>query len=151
LQSWPREEWPRVPIVFWSFRLMVGLGFLMVATGLWSLALRSRARVHDTRVFLRWCLLMGPSGFVAILAGWFVTETGRQPYTVYGLLSTAESVSPVATLGVAGSLLAFAAVYLVVFGAGITYLLRLLGGDPDAEGKVPIEVAAPLRTAGITP
>jgi cytochrome d ubiquinol oxidase subunit I len=60
-------------------------------------------------------------------------------------------VSPVATLGVAGSLLAFAAVYLVVFGAGITYLLRLLGADPDAEGKVPIEVAAPLRTAGITP
>ena len=69
----------------------------MVATGLVGLWLRWRGRLYDTPLFARWCLLMGPSGFVALLAGWFVTETGRQPYTVYGLLRTANSVSPVAS------------------------------------------------------
>ena len=109
LKSWPREDWPRVPIVFWSFRVMVGLGLLMLATGLAGLWLRHRGRLYDSRLFARWCLAMGPSGFVALLAGWFVTETGRQPYTVYGLLRTEDSVSPIASLGVAGSLLAFVA------------------------------------------
>jgi len=148
LKSWPREDWPRVPIVFWSFRLMVGLGFLMVATGVVGLWLRWRARLCDSRPFARLCLAMGPSGFVALLAGWFVTEVGRQPYTVYGLLRTADSVSPVASPAVAGSLVAFVIVYLVVFGAGVWYLLRLMRTDPDAAAPL-IEV--PLRTAGITP
>ena len=149
LKSWPREDWPRVPIVFWSFRVMVGLGLLMLATGLAGLWLRYRCRLYDSRLFARWCLAMGPSGFVALLAGWFVTETGRQPYTVYGLLRTEDSVSPIASLGVAGSLLAFVAVYLVVFGAGVWYLLRLMAMNPDAP---PAELpAAPLHAAGITP
>ena len=149
LKSWPREDWPRVPIVFWSFRVMVGLGLLMLATGLASLWLRHRRRLYDSRLFARWCLAMAPSGFIALLAGWFVTETGRQPYTVYGLLRTEDSVSPIASLGVAGSLLAFVAVYLVVFGAGIWYLLRLVAADPDAP---PAELAAaPIHAAGITP
>ena len=148
LKSWPREDWPRVPIVFWSFRLMVGLGFLMVATGVVGLWLRFGARLYDSRPFARLCLAMGPSGFVALLAGWFVTEVGRQPYTVYGLLRTADSVSPVASPAVAGSLVAFVLVYLVVFGAGIWYLLRLMRVDPDA-AAAPIEL--PLSTAGITP
>jgi cytochrome bd ubiquinol oxidase subunit I len=149
LKSWPREEWPRVPIVFWSFRVMVGLGFLMIATGLFSLWLRLRDKLFDTRLFARWCLLMGPSGFVALLAGWFVTETGRQPYTVYGLLKTADSVSPIGAPGVALSLLAFVIVYLCVFGLGTWYLLRLLGADPEAVAAGKVEV--PLRAAGITP
>jgi cytochrome d ubiquinol oxidase subunit I len=148
LESWPREDWPRVPIVFWSFRLMVGLGLLMVATGLISLWLRWRDRLYDSPLFARWCLLMSPSGFVALLAGWFVTETGRQPYTVYGLLRTEDSVSPIAAPGVAGSLLAFVAVYLVVFGMGVWYLLRLIRADPDAAAAAPVEA---LRAAGITP
>jgi cytochrome d ubiquinol oxidase subunit I len=149
LKSWPREDWPRVPIVFWSFRLMVGLGVLMVATGLASLGLRYRGRLHDAPRFARWCLLMGPSGFVALLAGWFVTEVGRQPYTVYGLLRTEDSVSPVAAPAVATSLLAFVAVYLIVFGVGVWYLLRLMRVDPDAPQAEPAPV--PLRSAGITP
>ncbi|HEX9906731.1 MAG TPA: cytochrome ubiquinol oxidase subunit I, partial [Propylenella sp.] len=98
--------------------------------------------------FARLCLAMGPSGFVALLAGWFVTEVGRQPYTVYGLLRTADSVSPVASPAVAGSLIAFVIVYLVVFGAGVWYLLRLMRTNPDA-AAAPVEV--PLRAAGITP
>ncbi len=149
LKAWPREDWPRVWIVFWSFRIMVGLGLLMVATGLVSLWLRWRGTLYESPLFARWCLAMGPSGFVALLAGWFVTETGRQPFTVYGLLRTADSVSPIASPGVAGSLLAFVAVYLVVFGAGIWYLLRLVRDDPErASATTPIGAQ---RAAGITP
>jgi cytochrome bd ubiquinol oxidase subunit I len=149
LKSWPREEWPRVPIVFWSFRVMVGLGLLMVLTGMTGLWLRWRGRLYETRLFARWCVLMGPSGFVAVLAGWFVTETGRQPYTVYGLLRTEDSVSPVASPAVATSLLAFVAVYLLVFGAGVWYLLRLMRIDPDA--PMPDPAPIPQHAAGITP
>ena len=148
LKSWPREDWPRVPIVFWSFRVMVGLGVLMVATGLAGLWLRWRDRLYDTTLFSRWCVLMGPSGFVALLAGWFVTETGRQPFTVYGLLRTEDSVSPVASAGVAGSLIAFVCVYLVVFGIGVWYLLRLMRTNPETAATEPIP---PTRAAGITP
>jgi cytochrome d ubiquinol oxidase subunit I len=128
---------------------MVGIGLLMIATGLVSLWLRRRRKLYDTPLFSRWCVLMGPSGFVALLAGWFVTEVGRQPYTVYGLLRTEESVSPVAAAGVAGSLVAFVAVYLVVFGAGVWYLLRLVAADPEAAEARPLE--GPVRAAGITP
>jgi cytochrome bd ubiquinol oxidase subunit I len=149
LKSFPREDWPRVAIVFWSFRIMVGLGFLMMATGLVSVWLRWRGRLYESPLFARWCLLMGPSGFVALIAGWFVTETGRQPFTVYGLLRTADSVSPIASPGVAGSLIAFVGVYLVVFGAGVWYLLRLIGEDPERGMATPIR--APERAAGITP
>ena len=148
LKSFPREDWPRVPIVFWSFRVMVGLGLLMIATGFFSLWLRWRGKLYDTPYFARWCLIMGPSGFVALLAGWFVTETGRQPFTVYGLLRTVHSVSPIGAPAVAISLLAFVAVYLVVFGFGVWYLLRLMRTDPEEPGEpIPEET----RAAGITP
>jgi cytochrome d ubiquinol oxidase subunit I len=149
LKSWPREDWPRVWIVFWSFRLMVGLGLLMIATGMVSLWLRRRRRLYDTPLFARWCLAMGPSGFVALLAGWFVTEVGRQPYTVYGLLRTEDSASPIAAPGVAGSLVAFVAVYVVVFGAGIWYLFKLMRADPEGVDRGGFE--QPTRAAGITP
>ena len=66
---------------------MVGIGVLMVLAGLWSLALRWRRRLYDSAMLLRFAVLMGPSGFVAVLAGWITTEVGRQPYTVYGLLA----------------------------------------------------------------
>ena len=72
---------------------------------------------------------MGPSGFVAVLAGWITTEVGRQPYTVYGLLRTADSVSPIDAPAVAASLVAFIVVYFAVFGAGIFYILRLMAHD----------------------
>ncbi len=143
LKSWPREDWPRVPIVFWSFRVMVGLGLLMIMTGLLSLWLRYRKRLYDAPLFARFVLLMGPSGIIAILAGWFVTETGRQPYTVYGLLRTSESASPIGTPGVAGSLIAFVLVYLIVFGTGIYYLIRLVAAVPE-------EVPEPPQGAGPT-
>jgi cytochrome d ubiquinol oxidase subunit I len=139
LDRFPREDWPHVPTVFWSFRIMVGLGLLMVLVGLWSLVQRLRGRLYDTPMLQRAALLASPAGLVAILCGWTVTEVGRQPYTVYGLLRTADSVSPVALPAVAGSFGAFVVVYVIVFGIGILYLLRLLRQDPAAGAVEEVE------------
>ncbi len=92
---------------------------------------------------------MGPAGFVAVIAGWVTTEVGRQPYTVYGLLRTAQSHSPVAAPAVAASLVAFVLVYFGAFGAGIYYLLRLMAQPPRAGESGPPRI--PHRAAGITP
>jgi cytochrome d ubiquinol oxidase subunit I len=143
LDAWPRDQWPNVPIVFFTFRLMVGLGFLMLFVGMASLVLRLRGRLYDAKWLLRTAVLMGPSGFVAMLAGWFTTEIGRQPYTVYGLLKTADSVSPIAAPGVAGSLAAFVAVYGLVFGAGIFYVLKMMARPPEEPGMAPVQSALP--------
>jgi cytochrome d ubiquinol oxidase subunit I len=151
LRDFPREERPtNVPLVFWAFRVMVGLGMLMIALGLTSGWLRWRGRLYDTPWFQRWAVAMGGSGFLAVTAGWIVTECGRQPFTVYGLLRTAESVSPIAAPAVAASLAAFALVYSVVFGAGILLLLRLCGRPPQSHEAGPPE-GEPIRSAGITP
>jgi cytochrome d ubiquinol oxidase subunit I len=150
LKAWPAAERPSSPILFWSFRIMVGVGVLMVLSGLWSLLLRVRRRLYDSAMLLRFAVLMGPSGFVAVLAGWITTEVGRQPYTVYGLLRTAQSVSPIALPGVASSLAAFVVVYFAVFGAGILYILRLMAHTPQID-EPDIEPGAPVRAAGITP
>ena len=150
LDTVPREHWPPVPIVFWSFRVMVGLGFAMVAIGMWSLYARWRKRLFDVRALHRAAMAMGPAGFVAVLAGWITTEVGRQPFTVYGHLTTAQSVSPLAAPAIAGSLVAFIVVYFVVFGAGVFYMLRLMRNPPQNVETEPIE-GLPLRSAGITP
>jgi cytochrome d ubiquinol oxidase subunit I len=150
LKAWPPAERPNATIVFWSFRIMVGVGILMVAIGLWSLWLRWRRRLTDSGALLRACVLMGPSGFVAVLAGWITTEVGRQPYTVYGLLRTAQSASPIDAQAVAGSLVAFIIVYFLVFGAGTFYLLRLMARAPEQD-EADIETGLPTRAAGITP
>src|SRR5947208_1545597 len=94
LDTVPRQNWPPVPITFWSFRIMVGMGLLMLTLGLFSLWERWREKLYTSRLLLRFALLMGPAGFIAVLAGWITTETGRQPFTVYGQLRTADSVSP---------------------------------------------------------
>ena len=125
------EDRPPVAIVFWSFRIMVGLGVAMIFTGLVGALLFLTKKLYDNRPFQLWCMAMMPSGFIALLAGWFVTEVGRQPYTVYGVLRTSESVSPVLGEHVALSLLAFIVVYTFVFGMGSYYILRLIGKGPD--------------------
>jgi cytochrome d ubiquinol oxidase subunit I len=150
LKAWPASERPNSPIIFWSFRVMVGIGVLMVLTGLWSLAQRWRQRLYDTRALLGLAVLMGPSGVVAVLAGWITTEVGRQPYTVYGLLRTSQSVSPIDAAAVGASLAAFVLVYLAVFGAGVLYMLRLMRQPPRLD-EPDIEPGAPVRAAGITP
>lgn len=128
---------------------MVGLGFAMLGLGAWSLLRRMRGRLFEDRWLHRAAIAMGPMGFVAVLAGWITTEVGRQPFTVYGLLRTGDSLAPVAAPAVAASLLAFIVVYFFVFGAGTFYLLRMMNapaGKPDPELK-----DGPIRTAGITP
>jgi cytochrome bd ubiquinol oxidase subunit I len=150
LTAWPRAEWPNVAILFYCFRIMVGLGLAMIGLGLWSLWHRLRGSLFAARWLQRSAVLMAPAGFAALLAGWFVTEAGRQPYTVYGLLRTADSVSPVAATAVASSVAAFAMVYLAVFGAGIFYLLRMMGRRPQSPETEP-EAGIPTRSAGITP
>ena len=143
---------PPVAIVFWSFRIMVAIGFLMLGLGLWSLIARWRGRLYDWTLLHRSALAMGPSGFVAVIAGWVTTEVGRQPYTVYGLLRTADSVSPLNAPAVAASLLAFVVVYFAVFGIGTWYILRLMADGPHvSEHPLSDDERAPIRTAGITP
>src|SRR5581483_3127163 len=150
LDTVPRENWPPVPVTFWAFRIMVGLGFLMFALGLFSLWERWRGRLYERRLLHIFAMLMGPAGFIAVIAGWITTETGRQPFTVYGVLRTAESASPLATPAVGSSLLAFVIVYFIVYAAGLTYLLRLMAQPPQpGEAGPPKDV--PARAAGITP
>ena len=149
LKTVPRSEWPPVAIVFWSFRIMVGLGFLMFALGLASLVERVRKRLYDSRWLHRFALVMGPSGFVTVIAGWVTTEVGRQPYVIYGLMRTADAVAPIGAPAVAVSLMAFVVVYFVVFGIGVWYLFRLMSEPPHAGESEPLE--APIRSAGITP
>lgn len=150
LKQFPREDWPNVPLVFWSFRIMVAVGLAMLAVGIWSLVVRWRGDLRNALWLQRATLLMGPSGFLAVLAGWITTESGRQPYTVYGLLRTADSVSPVAAPAVAASLVAFFFVYLAVFGSGTFYIIRLMMTGPVEGAKGP-EPSQPIRSAGITP
>ena len=150
LKEWPVDKRPPVATVFWSFRIMVGLGFAMLGLGLWSLWLRYRGRLYAAPLMHRAAILMGPSGFVAVLAGWITTEVGRQPFTVYGLLTTAQSASPIDAAAVASSLIAFILVYFTLFGAGVFYILRLMNKPPhpDEEGLPRKE---PIRAGGILP
>lgn len=149
LKDFPRADRPDSAVVFWSFRLMVGIGFAMLGLGAWSLLARYKRRLYESTWLQRVAIVMGPSGFLAILSGWVTTEVGRQPYTVYGLLRTANSIAPIALPGVATSLAIFAVVYFAVFGAGVLILLRMMGTTPEAgEDKAP---PSPIRTAGITP
>jgi cytochrome bd ubiquinol oxidase subunit I len=150
LDTVPRENWPPVPVTFWAFRIMVGLGFLIFALGLFSLLARWLGTLHQSRLLHLFAILMGPAGFIAVLAGWFTTETGRQPFTVYGMLRTAESASPLAAPAVGSSLAAFAIVYFTVFTAGVIYLLRLMAQPPHPGEQGP-SGAIPARAAGITP
>ncbi|MCB5200807.1 cytochrome ubiquinol oxidase subunit I [Loktanella sp. TSTF-M6] len=149
LDTIPDADEPPVAIVFFSFRVMVGIGFAMLAVGIWGGVQRYRKRLYDSPLLHRTAVLMGPAGFIAVLAGWITTEVGRQPFTVYGVMRTSESLSPIAAPAVAASLIAFIVVYFFVFGAGTFYIMRLMGKDVGAPKN--LEDNGPTRTAGITP
>ncbi|MFL9609107.1 cytochrome ubiquinol oxidase subunit I [Methylobacillus sp. Pita2] len=149
LKDFPPEDRPNASIIFWSFRVMVGLGIMMIALGLWSVWLRYRGSLYTHRGFLRMALWMGPAGVIAILAGWFTTEIGRQPWVVYGIMRTADAVSNHDISSLAGSLALFVAVYFFVFGIGISYLMHLMRlpvrhGSPEPEGG-PGQPRQPMR------
>ncbi len=126
LKSTAKEFRPPVAPVFFSFRLMVAVGVLMLMTAVTALFLHFRKKLFTTKWFLKWCMLMTPSGFIAILAGWFVTEIGRQPYVVYGFVKTKDIASAVQANQISISLIAFAIVYFFAFGAATYYILRHL-------------------------
>jgi cytochrome d ubiquinol oxidase subunit I len=136
LKDFPREDRPNSTVVFWSFRIMVGLGLLMIIMGLWSTALRWRGALWRSKIFQRFALAMGPTGLIAILAGWFTTEIGRQPWTVYGYFRTADSVSNHSAEQLGFTLVIFVLVYTAIFGTGIAYLFRLIQKGPQPfEGR----------------
>lgn len=130
LNHWPAEEHPPVMAVFWSFRIMLAIGFAMIFTGLVAAWRYWRGTLYRNNWFMKWCILMGPTGFIALLAGWFVTEIGRQPYTVYGILRTSDSLSPVIGEQVALSLGIFIVVYTALFGAGTYYIFKIFKKGP---------------------
>lgn len=135
LKSFPKADRPDSTLIFWSFRVMAGLGMLMVLTGVVSAWLRWRGRLYQCRPFLWLALAMGPSGLIAILAGWVTTEVGRQPWVVYGLQRTRDAVSAHGELHMSVSLLAFIVVYSAVFGVGYLYLVRLIKKGPTTAGQ----------------
>ncbi|WP_415769301.1 cytochrome ubiquinol oxidase subunit I [Pseudomonas sp. LB3P38] len=137
LDEFPPEDIPPVPTVFFAFRIMVGLGLLMLGQGVTSLILRWRQRFYATRWMLRWCVLMAPAGFLAMLSGWVVTEVGRQPFTVYGLLRTADSLSSVSRQQVVHSTWLILVFYLLIFGIGLWVLLRILREPPHEDEAGP--------------
>ena len=150
LDTIPDADEPPVGVIFWSFRVMVGLGFAMLGLGLWSLFARVRGKLYDWHWLHHAAVAMGPAGFVAVIAGWITTEVGRQPFTVYGLLRTADSASPIAAPAIAASLVAFVLVYFAVFGVGVWYILKLMAKGPET-GEPEPRRDAPIRTAGTTP
>ena len=142
LKDFPPDQRPPVAIPFFSFRVMVGLGFAMLAlalVGLW----RWWRGTLEARWYLRAWVAMIPSGFLAVLTGWWVAEVGRQPWVVYGVMRTAQAASPLPVSSVAISLATFVIVYLAIFGAGIYYLLKLFRAGP---GAAPAKATVPYRT-----
>jgi cytochrome d ubiquinol oxidase subunit I len=146
LKDWPRDQRPPVAVPFFAFRIMVGIGLLMLALTAASWWLRAKGRLFETGWFLRSCELAAPLGFLAVLAGWTTTEVGRQPWTVYGLLRTADSVTPSLTgSDVALSLVGYAVVYLIMFPAGLTMMARIVHKGPlePATEPEPVESGRP--------
>jgi cytochrome d ubiquinol oxidase subunit I len=131
LDEFPAEDRPNATIVFWTFRLMVGLGMLMLLLGLGGVWLRWQGKLYDSKVFQRCAVAMGPAGVVAILAGWMTTEIGRQPWVVYNVMRTAQAVSNHSAESLGFALAVFVVVYCGVFGTGITYMLKLMARGPD--------------------
>jgi cytochrome d ubiquinol oxidase subunit I len=148
LKDFPAQDRAPVIVPFFAFRIMVGIGLLMLGVVIVGGWLRFKGRLFETPWFLYACLGMAPFGFVAVLAGWATTEVGRQPWTVYGLLRTADSVSPSLSGGdVLISLLGYMAVYLIIFPAGVFVMMRLVRQGPavaDASDS-PIESGRPRQ------
>jgi cytochrome bd ubiquinol oxidase subunit I len=148
LKAFPRTDQPPAAVVFWAFRIMLGLGLLMIGLGLWGAWLWLRGGPERSRLFLRSAAVMSPAGFVSVIAGWTTAEVGRQPYAVFGLLRTAQSVSPIRAGVVSASLIAFLVVYAIVFTVGTLYILRLIAAGPVPGGA---EIAPATPRAPGTP
>ncbi|MFQ6575950.1 cytochrome ubiquinol oxidase subunit I [Pseudomonas sp. UM16] len=132
LKSFAKQDRPNATLIFWSFRVMAGLGMLMLGCALLALLLRRKGALYRNKVFLWFALLMGPSGLIALLAGWFTTEVGRQPWVVYGMLRTTEAASNHSATQMSVTLALFVVIYFSVFTVGIGYMMRLVRKGPTA-------------------
>jgi cytochrome d ubiquinol oxidase subunit I len=146
LDQFAPEDRPPVWITFWAFRVMVAMGVVMVALGLWGAVVWLTKRLDGATLYQRALVLAAPSGFIAVLAGWITAEVGRQPYVVYGVMRTADAVSPVTAESVAASLLFFMIAYAIVFSAGALYIFRLIAKGPDTEEAPPRDTNEPPGT-----
>jgi cytochrome d ubiquinol oxidase subunit I len=135
LDDFPPQDRPDSTIIFWTFRIMIGLAMLMLLLGLGGAWFRWRGQLYNQRLFLRFATAMGPTGIVAMLAGWITTEVGRQPWVVYGVMRTADAVSHHSAGAMTVSLVLFVVVYCAVFGTGISYLVKVATTEP---GRTPI-------------
>jgi cytochrome d ubiquinol oxidase subunit I len=144
LKSFPLENRPNPIIPFFAFRIMVGIGMIMIAVGLVGSVLWITGRLYTSEWFLRTLVWVSPLGFLAVLAGWFTAEVGRQPWVVYDVLRTADAVSPIPGGSVLVSILLFVLVYGVVFGAGLYYMAKLVRRGPDETPPMPEEEDADL-------
>jgi cytochrome d ubiquinol oxidase subunit I len=140
LDQFPRSEWPNVPLVHLAFQIMIGCGVVLIVVGLWYWSMRWRNREAGGKWLLRALVLAGPLGFLALEAGWIVTEVGRQPWTIYQLMKTSQAVTP--TSAVTNSFPVFTALYLGLAVVLIGLLLRLSRSRSsigDSTGKSPLE------------
>jgi cytochrome d ubiquinol oxidase subunit I len=150
LETFAPQDRPPVLIPFFGFRIMVGMGLIMLAVSWLGIWLRLRGRLETTRWYLWAAFLSFPSGFVAVLAGWFTAEVGRQPWVVYGLLRTKDAVTPsLKTADVALSLAVYIAVYTVIYAFGLYYIYRLLRDGPAdaAAGQDRVTPSRPMAVA----
>lgn len=135
IKEWEMKDQPPVTLVFWSFRFMVAIGFSMIMTSILGMFLYCRKKLFNTRWFQMWCIVMTPSGFISILTGWFVSEIGRQPYTIYGVLRTSESISSVSTIQVIISSTIFLLVYSFILLMALHYITSIIRKGPKIENK----------------
>jgi len=150
LKEWSAQDRPPIAIPFFAFRIMVGIGLLMLAVVVVSWWLRYKGRLFDSPWFLKLCLYMTPAGFLAVLAGWTTTEVGRQPWTVYGLLRTADSTPPSLTGGnVLLSLIGYMVVYLIIYPSGAIIAARLIRKGPAIAADAQIESGRPSRPVNV--
>jgi cytochrome bd ubiquinol oxidase subunit I len=157
LKEFAPGDRPNSTIVFWSFRVMVGLGMLMLLLGVSGLWLRFRQRLFQSEWFLRFVVVMGPSGLISILAGWYTTEIGRQPWVVYGVMRTTDAVSNHSVLALSTTLIVLFVMYFAVFGTGVGYMLKLVAKGPqqygpeDAPGESSAQIRRPARPLSAAP
>ena len=151
LSDFPEDDWPPVVIPFFTFRIMVGMGLIMLALSWTGNVLRWRGRLETSRWFLWPTFLAFPSGFVATIAGWYTAEVGRQPWVVYGLLRTADAHTPtLATSDVLTSLIGYVVVYAVIYSFGLYYIYHLLRAGPTGQEHEIARATAlrPMAAAG---
>jgi cytochrome d ubiquinol oxidase subunit I len=147
LKEFPRADRPNVFILFWSFRLMVAIGFILLFVMVWAGLLWWRGRLYESRSFFWTLFIIHPLGFIATELGWVTTEVGRQPWLVYNLMRTVDGISPIPPGNVLWSLSLFLIIFSLILIIYFYYILKTLRVGPDLDSPIP-----PLqRMAGMKP